>query len=972
MIAGLHRLDIAGLDGRDETIGQGEDAVIVGCGHRDRLQRRALRRPLAQGDAVDGAVVGHEDVFGDDVVGARSGHAREAPGVHDGDVRDRHDEAARRLLVRHARDHDPVGVHHARAPGRAAGDDPAALDGFGLHGRSGGGRQQDEAARTEQLILRLGRQLGGVKVVADVEGGDPGGRDAALRQDVDDFIDRLQIGFGAAPTLGDQHLHDACIDQVANGVVVRTAQDLGLGRAGLERGQQIVRPSDQFGGGSHGGSKDEVEVEGADALATSAPDDQNVADAEGVVDHQFVRQVLAPQADAPAAVRQFQRQAAVHHGVRLTHGQVSGGVQGAEAGVHVGHVPHAGLSRDPAEVEVVLVVEGDAVAPFGSVGHRQIGAVDDAQTVAQIGHELIIAGVQIADAGRDGEDVGQQRRGLGLEARDGGRAHVGDQRLVDQRAGDQLLHALLHILIVAGEDGGVQAQTAVEQVALHADFVGVDRFGVIGTDRQEGPGATVEAPGAEAARILGVGHQGVRPLVADPDLGREIVEAGLERLRVRIEQRLGGEGLLFLAVAAAGRHGQAGQNLIVGLAEHGPGIGLLLGVDGRSGGRRTEHRAELTRGDVVFLGHVIGADHIGQGTVGVGREAQFLAELVVRLVTVDGHERRRRAVEVAQHLGVGLAVACDGGQLDRAEIPIGVQGDAQGLQVREDVVADVAEEGIAVRIGRLAEPRQDHGRQTGVLERRAGALVLGVVDDQGGVEARRRGPQQGAAHRGDVLGAHVAAVVILDVAVVGLGQEREFPGQLVLDQGAFHAGAQFLAAVGAERRLGAGAEVEGGASRLDADHAADCVAAVQGSLRPAQYGHAADVEEVLHRADVARQIDAIQLHADRRFEAGFDVGVAEAADVEGAGEGIGADRGQDHVGHLAVQVQQALDLAVLKRFHAEGADRQGHVLQPLFPALSRDDDVGDGGGLGFGGRGLLRHDGRCADDGQGRAALEPV
>ncbi|MNJ45879.1 hypothetical protein D3C77_409910 [compost metagenome] len=284
----------------------------------------------------------------------------------------------------------------------------------------------------------------------------------------------------------------------------------------------------------------------------------------------------------------------------------------------------------------------------------------------------------------------------------------------------------------------------------------------------------------------------------------------------------------------------------------------------------------------------------------------------------------------------------------------------------------MAQEGIAVRVGRFAEGRQDHVGQAGVLERRAGALVLGIVDDQGGVEGRSRLPQQGAAHGQDVLGAHVAAVVVLDVAVIGLGQDRELARQLILDQGALDAGAQLLAAVGAEGGLAAGAEVEGRTARLDADHAADGVAAVERALRPAQDGHAADVEEVLNRADVARQIDPVQLDPDRGLEARFDVGIAQAANIEGAGEGVGADRRQDHVRHLAVQVQQALDLAVLKRFHAEGADRQGHVLKPLLAALGGDDDVGDGGRRSFRSRGVLRHDGRGADDGQGRAALEPM
>ncbi|MNL07805.1 hypothetical protein D3C87_1284970 [compost metagenome] len=147
-------------------------------------------------------------------------------------------------------------------------------------------------------------------------------------------------------------------------------------------------------------------------------------------------------------------------------------------------------------------------------------------------------------------------------------------------------------------------------------------------------------------------------------------------------------------------------------------------------------------------------------------------------------------------------------------------------------------------------------------------------------------------------------------------------------------------------------------------------------MRSAQDGHAADVEEVLHRADVARQIDAVQLDADRGLKAGFDVGEAEAANEEGAGEGIGADRGQDHVRNLAVQAGQALDLAVGQGFGAEGADGQRHVLKLLFTALGGDDDVADGGGFDLGCSGIrccvLSDRGGGAGGGQGHAAFQPV
>jgi hypothetical protein len=72
-----------------------------------------------------------------------------------------------------------------------------------------------------------------------------------------------------------------------------------------------------------------------------------------------------------------------------------------------------------------------------------------------------------------------------------------------------------------------------------------------------------------------------------------------------------------------------------------------------------------------------------------------------------------------------------------------------------------------------------------------------------------------------------------------------------------------------------------GRVRDDADRAADGVAAEQRALRTLQDLDAVDVQQALVRADGARQVHAVDVHADAGIEIEREVVLADAADRRG-------------------------------------------------------------------------------------------
>ena len=582
------------------------------------------------------------------------------------------------------------------------------------------------------------------------------------------------------------------------------------------------------------------------------------------------------------------------------------------------------------------VGQAERAGPFGRIGHRQVGIVGRvAYAVAgEIGEEVVEPGVEIADRRVEREAAPDRPVRLDLEALDAGRRGVDDDGFVEAAAGEAL-HAGLHVGIGVGEGREIEPQPALVQRHLEAGFVGVDILRIIGADGGGRRRAAVIAAAAEALLPLGVEQNVVVEGVGDAELGREIVPALLEGGRADRAERIVGERLLFVAVAPARREDELFGHVVIELAEDGVGRVVLAGELNQRAAAIDEARLGVR--DVVVLIEKERADDVVERPVAVGGEAQLLAELPVRLVAQRLEEGERAGVIVGEDAILELAIAGDRGERAGAEVPVHLQRGAPGVEVGENRRAAIDDARIAAG-RREAGIGVDLSGKRGVAERGARAALLIDVENQRRVEilGRRVGEGEAAGER--------FAVAFLDaarrvprIAVIGLVEQRDAAGEIGADR-EVHREPRLAPAMIADRAHRLAAERSVGALGAHRDHAADRVAAVERALGPAQNLDRGDVEEILQRAGVARQIDAVHFDADRRLERGFHVGEAKAAHVEGAGVRIGADRRENDVRRFGVEIGEALRRLVFQRLRGEGGHRKRDVLQALFALLRGDDD----------------------------------
>ena len=194
-----------------------------------------------------------------------------------------------------------------------------------------------------------------------------------------------------------------------------------------------------------------------------------------------------------------------------------------------------------------------------------------------------------------------------------------------------------------------------------------------------------------------------------------------------------------------------------------------------------------------------------------------------------------------------------------------------------------------------------------------------------------------------------SARLVVDVAAAVVVIDHHARRQLVLDDRNVE-GEVRIAACRAVFGAGAAA-IEGAAERLEirfvgdvAQHAGLCAGAEQRALRSLQYFDPVQV----HRVDVqvmSGHLGGLIVEVDRDVGEGADAAAALAAlvtaDAEAAYEYVllaGAEAGERHIGKLANQVIEVLDIQALQRGAAEGLYGDRHILQLLHPALRGDGD----------------------------------
>ena len=97
--------------------------------------------------------------------------------------------------------------------------------------------------------------------------------------------------------------------------------------------------------------------------------------------------------------------------------------------------------------------------------------------------------------------------------------------------------------------------------------------------------------------------------------------------------------------------------------------------------------------------------------------------------------------------------------------------------------------------------------------------------------------------------------------------------------------------------------------RHDVDRAADGVTAEERALRALQDLDAIHVEQVLVRADGAREIHAVEIHADAGVEVEREVVLADAADRGGEHRAVARERRAGVEIHVGREVAERVDVA---------------------------------------------------------------
>ena len=181
----------------------------------------------------------------------------------------------------------------------------------------------------------------------------------------------------------------------------------------------------------------------------------------------------------------------------------------------------------------------------------------------------------------------------------------------------------------------------------------------------------------------------------------------------------------------------------------------------------------------------------------------------------------------------------------------------------------------------------------------------------------------------------------IDEAVALAVGEIEAAGQLVLDDRTGDGQRPAVAAVVLHRPLGLEAIGERRPRRGDLDHAGDGVLAEQRALRTFQDFDVREFAQVVEADAVAGAVDAVDVEADRFFQAGVVRHVADAADARD-GRRLVAVGGDVEAGGQQGQVADRFDLGVLELLLVEDGDHDRHVLQPLALLLGGDDNLRHG------------------------------
>ncbi len=464
--------------------------------------------------------------------------------------------------------------------------------------------------------------------------------------------------------------------------------------------------------------------------------------------------------------------------------------------------------------------------------------------------------------------------------------------------------------------------------------------------RQHGQGVGV---GAEQA-----GHQRhvlLVPRPAQAQIGAEAVGEGPGRLA---EHRQCRGVLVHVGRTANGRQQDQAD----------PGDGA--GEQGRAAqhrGRQSAHRAVDLGGGVGIevLGLVVGPDDAAQMTALLEGQPQLLAGLVEVLGLMVLHQVDRQEVDVLYEVIFEARIAGDRGQLTPAQVPGGVdravedllvvrvvggflQVAGEGRPLADGLAVGGAELGVGQGRRERGDPRGDRqGRAERGVEHPddpvgAVGVTLGVAQAGHDLEGVGRGPGQAAAQELGRAGRFVGmALLVVDVAVGGFPTAGQAQAEVLADRAGQDAGRP----VGVELGLGVGGEVVGegraglGRGGDDIDRPGHGVLAKQRALRTAQHLDPLQVDHRLQELAAAGHVDAVDIHADRLFEAAV-AAAADAADVDRGGLGAAADL---HVRHRRRQLLQVGDALLGDPLAADGGHRQGRGLQGLGPLARGDHDL---------------------------------
>ena len=387
-------------------------------------------------------------------------------------------------------------------------------------------------------------------------------------------------------------------------------------------------------------------------------------------------------------------------------------------------------------------------------------------------------------------------------------------------------------------------------------------------------------------------------------------------------------------VAATDRQAELIGELVGEVSEDREGLRrhVRLGEGGEAGKRGEQAHVELR----VRLGiEIIAADEAGERAAIIIEKLQFLAELLIAIISWHIEIDRGQRVEIDGRSAVILAPAGDraGGEAT-AQLHRRIGREAVSLHILLGI------DKAAARIEHVAEHRRA-GDETGGETMAAArlAVVLGIVARDAQQHRLAIAAQlQRAARRPDVL-----VIVVLSRRQVRAEAAAREPRERTADAHDVANGrgdgddpvSLIVAAIGAldlERELLR--ELLGHIF----DRAADRIAAVQRALRPAQHLDALDIIDIQHGRLRTVEVDVVQIDAHALLETGYRILLADAAD-EGRERRVRPARGfQRDVGHHGGNVGHVERAALVELGAAEGGNRDRHIDQSLLAAAGGHDD----------------------------------